>query len=174
VDERWQYGGRERELYDLSTDPGEQTDLRRRRAGGAVAAEELAELPAALTGPTEVSAADLEKLAALGYLGGTAVAGSSGPLPNPRERLPVLRDVKAAFRLAAAGRDEEAVTVFRRVLEGNPLLFDARYAMAQTLTRLGRLSEAYDAYKAALRASPSLAGPIAPIWAGSPEARPAR
>jgi arylsulfatase A-like enzyme/tetratricopeptide (TPR) repeat protein len=161
VDDRWQYvEGVKRELYDLPADPGEQADLVATQ-GEVVRSrqKELAELPAALTGPTEVSAADLENLAALGYLGGTT--GATGPLPDPRERLPVLRDVKTAFRLATAGRDQEAVTVFRRVLEANPLLFDARYEMAQTLLRLGRLPEAYDAYKAALRTSPSLAGPVA-------------
>jgi arylsulfatase A-like enzyme/Flp pilus assembly protein TadD len=161
VDDRWQYvEGAKRELYDLPADPGEQNDLLQAQ-GEVVRArqKELAGLPAALKAPTEVSAADMEKLAALGYLGGTTSA--TGPLPDPRERLPVLRDVKTAFRLAAAGRDEEAVPVFRRVLEANPLLFDARYELAQTLLRLGRLPEAYDAYRMALRTSPSLAGPVA-------------
>ncbi|PYQ49364.1 MAG: hypothetical protein DMF78_18450, partial [Acidobacteria bacterium] len=86
---------------------------------------------------------------------------STGPLPDPRERIGVLRDVKTAFRLASAGQDEEAVRAFRAVLDGNPLLFDARYELAQTLTRLGRWDQAYDAYREALRAAPNLASAIA-------------
>jgi len=161
VDERWQYvEGARRELYDVAADPDElrdeadaQRDVVRSRA------KELADLPAALAPPSDVSREELEKLAALGYLGGAV--STTGPLPDPRERIHVLQDVKAAFRLAAAGRDEEAVPLFRKVLDDNPLLFDARYELAQTLMRLGRAAEAYDAYKAALRAAPSLAGPVA-------------
>jgi tetratricopeptide (TPR) repeat protein len=72
----------------------------------------------------------------------------------------VLRDVKAAFRLAAAGRDEAAVSAFRKILAQYPDLVDARYELAQTLARLGRHAEAYDAFKATLQAAPSLAGPV--------------
>jgi tetratricopeptide (TPR) repeat protein len=161
VDERWQYvEGAKREIYDLVVDSAELHDQAAAQ-GAAVRSrqKELADLPAALAPPSDVSREELEKLAALGYLGGSV--GASGPLPDPRERIHVLRDVKGAFRLAAAGRDEEAVSAFRRVLDDNPLLFDARYELAQTLTRLGRPAEAYDAYKAALRAAPSLAGPVA-------------
>ena len=106
-----------------------------------------------------MSTEELEKLAALGYLGGSVEAGA-GPLPDPRESIPALAEVKAAFRLAAAGRDAEAVTAFRKILDVYPLLLDARYELGQALARLGRLEEAYDAFRAALRASPSLAGPI--------------
>jgi tetratricopeptide (TPR) repeat protein len=52
------------------------------------------------------------------------------------------------------------VAALRRVLADNPLLFDARFELAQVLTRLERPAEAYDAYRAALRAAPSLAGPV--------------
>ena len=69
--------------------------------------------------------------------------------------------MKAAFRLAAAGRDEEAVSVFRKILVQYPNLVDARYELAQTLARLGRHAEAYDAFKATLQTAPSLAGPVA-------------
>jgi choline-sulfatase len=161
VDERWQYiEGAKREIYDVAADPrelanrlGDQGELARSRQ------TEMARLPSTLTAPSAISSEDRERLAALGYLGGTVQ--TSGPLPDPRERIGVLKDVKAAFRLATDGRDEEAVVAFRRILEANPLLADARYELAQTLTRLGRWDEAYDAYKEALRASPSLAPAMA-------------
>src|SRR4029079_18062811 len=105
------------------------------------------------------SSADTGRLAALGYLGGAVQ--TTGPLPDPAERIHVLKDVKAAFRLAASGRDVEAVPAFRRILETNPLLADARYELAQTLMRLERWDEAYDAYREAMRASPSLAPAMA-------------
>jgi tetratricopeptide (TPR) repeat protein len=43
----------------------------------------------------------------------------------------------------------------------NPLLADARYELARTLMRLGRWDEAYEAYREAMRASPSLAPAMA-------------
>jgi arylsulfatase A-like enzyme/Flp pilus assembly protein TadD len=160
-DERWQYvEGSRRELYDLREDPRELTD--RLASDGPTARAfqaQLARYPAALAMPADVAAEDLEKLAALGYLGGSAGA-RAGPLPDPRQSIHALADVKAAFRLAAAGRDQEAVVAFGRVLDVYPLLFDARYELGQALARLGRHAEAYEAFKAALRASPSLAGPI--------------
>jgi arylsulfatase A-like enzyme/tetratricopeptide (TPR) repeat protein len=161
VDDRWQYiEGAKRELYDLETDPGERTDrLADHGDLGRSRQTELAGLPAALTAPAATSSEEREQLAALGYLGGSVAA--TGPLPDPRERIGVLRDVRTAFRLAAAGRDEDAVRAFRAVLDANPLLFDARYELAQTLTRLGRWDEAHDAYKEAMRASPALAPVLA-------------
>ncbi|HKC10651.1 MAG TPA: tetratricopeptide repeat protein, partial [Vicinamibacteria bacterium] len=41
-----------------------------------------------------------------------------------------------------------------------PVFFDARYELAQTLARMGRFAEAYEAYKDALRSAPSLTGPV--------------
>jgi arylsulfatase A-like enzyme/tetratricopeptide (TPR) repeat protein len=162
VDERYQYiEGTKRELYDIVRDPRQLTNLVSTRGEDARSRQKrLADFPAASIDPGEVGGEELERLAALGYLGG-AVGATSGPPPDPRESIHVLRDVKAAFRLAAAGRDEEAVSVFRKILVQYPNLVDARYELAQTLARLGRHAEAYDAFKATLQTAPSLAGPVA-------------
>ena len=161
VDERWQYiEGARRELYDIVADPRELTNrLADQRELGRSRQAELGRLPTTLAAPGAASSADTERLAALGYLGGAVQA--TGPLPDPAERIGVLKDVKAAFRLAAAGRDDEAVPAFQRILEANPLLADARYELARTLMRLGRWDEAYEAYREAMRASPSLAPAMA-------------
>lgn len=161
VDERWHYiEGARRELYDVVVDPRELANrLADQRELGRSRQAELGRLPTTLAAPSAASTADTERLAALGYLGGAVQA--TGPLPDPAERIGVLKDVKAAFRLAAAGRDEEAVPAFRRILEANPLLADARYQLAQVLMRLGRWDEAYEAYREAMRASPSLAPAMA-------------
>jgi len=162
VDERYQYiEGTKRELYDIIQDPRQLANLVGARGEDARSRQKrLADFPAASIDPGEVGGEELERLAALGYLGG-AVGATSGPPPDPRESIHVLRDVKAAFRLAAAGRDEEAVSVFRKILVQYPNLVDARYELAQALARLGRHAEAYDAFKATLQTSPSLAGPVA-------------
>jgi arylsulfatase A-like enzyme len=161
VDDRWQYvEGRRRELYDLAADSRELQDVLAGN-GEIVRArqKELGAFPARLERPGEVNAEEREKLAALGYLGGAVEA--TGPLPDPRESLPALGQVKAAFRLAGAGRSEEAVVLFQKVLAQFPDFFDARYELAQTLARLGRYGEAYSAFRAAIRSSPGLAPSVA-------------
>src|SRR6185436_9266427 len=108
IDERWHYvEGAKRELYDVVADPRELTNrLADQRELGRSRQAELGRLPTTLAAPGAASSADTERLAALGYLGGAVQA--TGPLPDPAERIGVLKDVKAAFRLAAAGRDDEA------------------------------------------------------------------
>jgi arylsulfatase A-like enzyme/Flp pilus assembly protein TadD len=161
IDTRWQYiEGRKRELYDWSADPKELADV---LAGngelGRSRQKELAGFPARLELPAEANSEEREKLAALGYLGGAVE--TSGSLPDPRESLPALGQVKTGFRLAAAGRNEEAVVVFRKVLAEFPSFFDARFELAQTLNRLRRYGEAYDAFREAIRSSPGLAASVA-------------
>ena len=69
--------------------------------------------------------------------------------------------MRRAFTLGAAGRDAEALAGLRAVLERQPGFFDARYAEAEILARMGRLEEAAASYGRALELSPALAGPIA-------------
>ena len=122
MDERYHYiEGAEARALRHRPGPGQLTDLVGARGEVARSRQKrLADFPAASVAPGEVGREELEKLAALGYLGG-AVGATSGPPPDPRESIHVLRDVKAAFRLAAAGRDEEAVSVFRKILVQYPL-----------------------------------------------------
>jgi tetratricopeptide (TPR) repeat protein len=161
VDDRWQYiEGRRRELYDLAVDPRQVSDvLAAHGEVGRSRQKELAGFPAQLRLPAEVGTEERERLAALGYLGGAVAV--SGSLPDPRESLPALERVKAAFRLAAADKGEEAVEVFRKVLAEYPHLVDARFKLGQTLVQLGRYEEAYEAFRAAIRSSPPLAGAVA-------------
>jgi arylsulfatase A-like enzyme/Flp pilus assembly protein TadD len=161
IDDRFEYiEGQKRELYDFRADPRQLTDVLAGNGDlGRSRQKELAGHPARLELPTEANAEEREKLAALGYLGGAVE--TSGPLPDPRESLPALAQVKAAFRLAAAGKNEEAVGVFQKVLAQFPSFFDARFELAQTLTRLRRYPEAYAAFRAAMRSSPALAPAIA-------------
>ena len=150
-----------RELYDLAVRPARahEPSWRSSASWDAHGRRSSRAFPRPWQAPTAASAADTERLAALGYLGGAVQA--TGPLPDPRERIGVLKDVKAAFRLAAEGRDEDAVVAFRAFSRRYPLLADARYELAQTLMRLGRWDEAYEALPGSLRASPSLAPAMA-------------
>jgi tetratricopeptide (TPR) repeat protein len=160
IDERYHYiDGPRPELFDIASDPRERTNLLDGDPGRAAALREaLGRLPSSFAAPSPVSAEQAERLAALGYITSSAPV-RAGPLPDPRDKLHVLADVQKAFRASAAGRDEEAVTLLRWVLYGNPGFFDVQYQLAETLARLGRYDEAYASYREALASNPALAGP---------------
>jgi arylsulfatase A-like enzyme len=152
--------GARAELYDVVSDPGETRDLF--ASSGDIARDfkrALNRIEAPYTAPGQVASEDLKKLASLGYLAGASEA--TGPLPDPRESLPILEDMKKAFTLGAQGHDAEALAGLRAVLARQPRFFDAQYAEAEVLARMGRLEEAAAAYAKALRLSPALAGSIA-------------
>jgi len=162
VDARWHYIESPRpELYDVAADPGERTDVIAVEGDARhTLRDALYKIPAAFMGPSEVGALDRERLAALGYLGGAA-SGGDGPPPNPRDRIQVIRAVETAFRLAAAGRKEEAVVAMQRILQDDPQLMDVLFEMGRVLSGLGRHEEAYQAYRRAVRASPAMAAVMA-------------
>lgn len=158
VDERYHYIESPRpELYDIVADPRETQDLfAERRDVSRRMQTVLSRFPSGFAGPAAVGAEEREKLAALGYLGG-ATGSASGPPANPRDRIHVLDRVKEAFTLGAAGRDAEAVSALRRILEDDPQLLDVLYELGRVLHRMGRFEEAYAAYRRAMTASPVMA-----------------
>jgi tetratricopeptide (TPR) repeat protein len=152
--------GASAELYDVVSDPGETRDLFDSKGGVARDFKRaLNKIEAPYAAPGQVASEDLKKLASLGYLAGAS--DTAGPLPDPRESLPILEDMKRAFTLGAEGHDAEALAGLRAVLARQPRFFDAQYAEAEVLARMGRLEEAAAAYAKALRLSPALAGSIA-------------
>jgi tetratricopeptide (TPR) repeat protein len=100
---------------------------------------------------------DAKKLAALGYLSAPASA-SGGALPDPKDRIGDLNLLKEANRLEHSGRPNDAIALYRQVIDRNPRLTDAWTLLGQTYERTGRLQDAADMYKRAIQLAPSLAG----------------
>ena len=149
------------ELYDTAEDPSELRDrFSPESAEARDAKRAISGIEAAFVPPAPASAEDMKRLAALGYLTGAAPA-AEGPLPVPRDEIRSVAEIEAAYGLAAAGRGEEAVTAFRKILARNSRLFDAQYKLADTLAHLGRAAQAADAYRRAIAISPSLSGELA-------------
>jgi tetratricopeptide (TPR) repeat protein len=147
------------ELYDRLRDPREQQDLSagRRDAVAAMGAwlGQKAQ-PAAASAPAPVSAEARAALAALGYVGGGAVAqpASAGAVADPKDKLAVYAMYRQAMRLCREGCDDEALAGLRAVVADSPGLLDAWQALGTTYARQGREREAIAAFDAIVRQDP--------------------
>ena len=148
------------ELYDRLRDPREQQDLSaaRRQAVAAMSSwlEQKAQLAAALA-PAPVSAEAREALAALGYVGGGALAqpDSAGARADPKDKLGVYAMYREAMQLRQQGRVDEALAGLRAVVADSPGLFDAWQALGTSYARLGREREAIAAFDAIVGQDPT-------------------
>jgi len=141
------------ELYDLEADPEEHvnivadersTYLELRRAIEAVDAN--LELPFAEDDSTR------EALAALGYVGGTT-SPIGGSLADPKSQLHTLDPLRDGISALQAGDEETAIVKLQAALELNAGFFDAWQFLGVAYQQLGRIPEAYEAYKEAYRLS---------------------
>ena len=132
------------EYYDLRTDPAEARNaLDDNVARGNALANLLEQMRASFPddaggGPTVVPDSDaMQKLQALGYLGGTPPgAAAAGPRPDPKDQIvKYLAELTKAAQWVDQGRFAEAVPHIRRVLEDN--LLDARLWHLLSLAQLG-------------------------------------
>ncbi|HYS55644.1 MAG TPA: sulfatase-like hydrolase/transferase [Thermoanaerobaculia bacterium] len=140
------------ELYDLVGDPGETHDLASTdRRTAAALREKLHTIPLAINPLQAIDPEEARKLAALGYIG--RPRNRSGPLPNPRDEIGHLPEIKAAFHLADERRDDEAVTAFRALLAKNPHVQDVWSKLGEVLVDSGRYDEAIATYKSAIAQS---------------------
>ena len=103
---------------------------------------------------------DAKKLAALGYLGSTAVQ-TNGPLPDPKDRIGQLRTLNEAAALKVHGDIAGAIAKYRKLVSENPRLSDGWSQLGRLLQQSGRTDEAIATYKRAIEIAPSLAGAFA-------------
>jgi arylsulfatase A-like enzyme/Flp pilus assembly protein TadD len=161
IDDRWHYiDGPRPELYDIAGDPAERQDVSAtERRTYAAMRQTMATYPSAVESLQVIDPEDAKKLAALGYIG--TPKNRTGPLPNPRDEVRHLDEIKIAFHLADQRRYDEAVPVFRRMLQRNPHLSDVWSKLGEILVESGRYKEAIETYKTAIaqseRFSPDLA-----------------
>jgi tetratricopeptide (TPR) repeat protein len=150
------------ELYDVVADPGEKNDLAasERRVASSMR-NELATYPPGLQELQTIDPEDAAKLSALGYLGSVQATSGNQALPNPREMLPYLERIKAAFQLADERRYADAVSALRGLVKENPGLFDVWDKLGEVLVEMGRYDEAIRVYREAMsrtqRFSPEMA-----------------
>ena len=155
VDAPWQYiEAPKPELYDLERDPAENENLAAGRPPAFRTLRiEMEKRRAAFTAPARVDPEEARKLASLGYLSTGAAAGS-GPLPDPKDEIGIVRELKRVAALFLAKRYDEAIAGFRALRERNPRMKDLSDLYSQALQHLGRTEEALDVLRQAAAASP--------------------
>ncbi len=148
------------ELYDLANDAAEKKNvLSEQRRLYASLRDRLAKFGREIEAPSAVPPEEAAKLAALGYLG--SVKTAEGPLPDPKDHIGELGTLQQAGRLAAEGKQKDAVVVLRKVLSSNPRFADAWAKLGSVYEELGQYDDAIEAYREGIKASPTSSGEFA-------------
>jgi len=147
------------ELYDLARDPQEARDLSQADAGRLdtlVRAlddlERRTTSASAATGPRPVDAETEERLAALGYVGGSVSSRNleDRPRGDPKDKIGLYNLLKQAGTSSVEGRLDEAIARVRQALAVDPEIVEAYVLLGNFLKKAKRSSEAIGAYRQAL------------------------
>jgi arylsulfatase A-like enzyme/Flp pilus assembly protein TadD len=155
-DDRYHYIEAPRsELYDLIADPAERNDL---SAGLPPAFRSmriaLSQMSRPVQAPGSADPEQVKKLAALGYLSGSPTDLTARDLPDPKDRIGAVEELKQAFGELKNQRYEEAARLFNALVKQNPRMVDVWQLLAQADLKLSRDEEAHQALVQAAKLSP--------------------
>lgn len=148
------------ELYNLATDPHEQTNLYSKDPARARALKsELRSLvashaPKQPASPATISPRTRALLASLGYLSGRSRATAGGALPDPKARLAEYRMYERAQTLLYDRRLEEAAVTLRLILARDPKNTLARRDLGGTYVEQKLYSKARGCFELVVTAAP--------------------
>jgi arylsulfatase A-like enzyme/Tfp pilus assembly protein PilF len=147
------------ELYDLGRDPKEASD----RAGHDPARQDalaraLEQMEAktkgtsAADGPRPIDPETEERLAALGYVGGSVSRRNleDRPRGDPKDKIGLYNLLKLAGSASVEGRPDEAIAKARQALAEDPEIVEAYMLLGNFLKKAKRPEEAIAAYRRAL------------------------
>ena len=147
------------ELYDLSADPRETNDLARHDPQRLAALDnalsaEIAKTTSATAakGPQVVDSETEERLAALGYVGGSVSARhlDERPRGDPKDKIGLYNLLKLAGTSSSEGRFDEAIARVEEALAADPEIVEAHMLLGNFLKKSKRPDDAIDAYRKAL------------------------
>jgi len=147
------------ELYDLGHDPAEAKDRSGddparldalARALEDIEARTKSAAPAPV--PRTIDADTEERLAALGYVGGTVTRRSleDRPRGDPKDKIGLYNLLKQAGSSSVEGRTDEAIARVRQALAADPDIVEAYMLLGNFLSKAKRPTEAIAAYRQAL------------------------
>lgn len=145
--------GRKKELYDLTDDPGEQSNLLATRTvnsdlGARVAEYPLPNLDAAAP---DLSTEQMERLSSLGYAASVSAPVIRDDAPMPAEMTHIFADLDTASDLFVQQQYARAAETFERILKSDPNNLSIRLRLATSYSLLGRSEAAMDQFRAATR-----------------------
>ncbi|HYK01241.1 MAG TPA: sulfatase-like hydrolase/transferase [Thermoanaerobaculia bacterium] len=143
------------ELYRYPADAAERQNVaEQNRREVAAFREELRKAADAhpFVQPQLADPEDAAKLAALGYVGSTVSA--SGPLPDPKDKLDVLRAFGAANDELRMRRFAKAAEIMEPLMRANPDFVSGWGALAQAYRELGRKDLALETLRTQMNHSP--------------------
>jgi arylsulfatase A-like enzyme/Tfp pilus assembly protein PilF len=147
------------ELYDVQQDPGETKNVHKafsRRAEDLRLRLEKTAGSGAQAAPdaTTLDPETLQRLAALGYVGGGPRVDPEAVLPDPKDKIGLFERLGAARALAKEEKLEEAVAAMRAVVAEDAGILDAHTTLGGWLRKLKRPDEAIAAYRRTLEIDP--------------------
>jgi len=164
-DDRWKLiDAPQPELYDLSADPREQTNLAVREPARTAALkralDELTGHQAGVMSERPMDAETIQKLAALGYIGassGGTAPSSEGTLPDPKSMIAVFNRLQQANAALQQGRLGDAEVIARDLRTREPKNAFAAIVLANVEMEQGRYRDAIAGYQAYLALVPASA-----------------
>ncbi len=157
------------ELYDLQADPQELTDRSKDEAGriGALDAALTAHLAGvtsatAAKGPQAVDNETEEKLAALGYIGGSVSARhlEDRPRGDPKDKIHLYNLLKQAGGASVEGHLDEAIAKVKEALAEDPDIVEAYMLLGNFQKKAKKPAEAIASYRLALERDPDHQGAL--------------
>ncbi len=159
-DGQWKYiDAPKPELYKVREDPGETRNVfkaySRRAEDLRLALEKLAGSGVqAAPDKDTLDPETLQRLAALGYVGGGPSVDPEAVLPDPKDKIALFGRMGRARALAKDEKYEEAVAEMGAVVAEDPGIIDAHVTLGGWLRRLKRSADAVSSYKRALEIQP--------------------
>ena len=146
------------EVYDLGADPGEARNLGSGANLDSAMRTALDDYPVPAPGAARAAPAldaeARERLASLGYVGGTAAPVIRRDAPRPADMTHLFDTIDRASGLFVQERYREAIPLLERIAAADPGNLDAALRLATARSMLGRDEAALDAFRRASRLAP--------------------
>ena len=153
----------EPELYDLSLDPGETTNIIEKQRSVFLALNDRAAdfIKAAPQDSYKLDFSKVDeetqaKLAALGYIGSFSnpekLKGKR--LASPRNKIGIFNELSRAREIGLEGDAQEAIGIFRRIIAEDPEITDAYFSLGNVYFKTGKYEEAIQAFRQSLERKP--------------------
>jgi arylsulfatase A-like enzyme/Tfp pilus assembly protein PilF len=146
------------ELYDVTADPDETSDLAAQGDVPLALREAIDDYPvpspASASAPAALSAEDRQKLASLGYVSATAAPVVRKDAPRPADMVGLFADLEAASALFVQAKYAEVVPLLERILARDRHNLDATLRLATARSALGQDAKAMDGFRRARELAP--------------------